>query len=85
MDKKRMQKLAGLLKEEYRPEEEGKQPVPLTREEMLYLESEVERFLNASLFGHSILSLEDEETVISREELAIRYIIKVLEDRISYY
>jgi hypothetical protein len=64
----RMQQLAGMLKEE--------QEQPLTREEMVQLESDVENFLNEAVFSKDIAS---------KETLAIEFIINSLKNRISYY
>ena len=65
----RMQQLAGMLKEE-------EQEQPLTREEMVQLESDVENFLNEAVFSKDI---------VSKETLAIEFIINSLKNRISYY
>jgi hypothetical protein len=65
----RMQQLAGMLKEE-------EQEQPLTREEMVQLESDVENFLNEAVFSKDI---------VSKETLAIEFIIDSLKNRISYY
>jgi hypothetical protein len=65
----RMQQLAGMLKEE-------EQEQPLTREEMVQLESDVENFLNEAVFSKDIAS---------KETLAIEFIIDSLKNRISYY
>jgi len=78
---KRMQELAGILKE-YKSE--NKSP-DLTIEEKGYLENELEKFLNISLFSSEILRRDSEEFEPSLEEQAIQFIIKTLEDRISYY
>jgi hypothetical protein len=72
----RMQKLAG-LKENQSPE--------LTSEEMIYLENEIEKFLNNSLFNSDIVANDSEDFDPTREERAIQFIINALTERISYY
>jgi hypothetical protein len=72
----RMQKLAG-LKENQSPE--------LTSEEMTYLETEIEKFLNSSLFNSNIVANDSEDFKPTREERAIQFIIDTLKERISYY
>ncbi len=74
---KRMQKLAGVLNENEAPQ--------LTQEEEVYLEGEVEKFLNSSLFNSEIVANDSEDFNPTREELAIQYIINTLQERISYY
>jgi hypothetical protein len=58
----------------------------LTQEDKLYLETELETFLNKSLFSSDIV-LRDTESNFepSLEEQAIQYIIESLQNRISYY
>jgi hypothetical protein len=58
----------------------------LTQEDKLYLETELETFLNKSLFSSDIV-LRDTESNFepSLEEQAIRYMIESLHNRISYY
>ena len=73
---KRMQKLAGVLNENVSPQ--------LTQEEKVYLESEVEKFLNSSLFNSEILANDSENFNPTKEELAIQFIINTLRERISY-
>jgi hypothetical protein len=76
---KRMQKLAGILKEN-----ENEAP-PLTLEEKIFLEGEVETFLNSSLFRSDIVADDSEDFSPTREELAIQFIIDTLQERIDYY
>lgn len=71
----RMQKLAGIKNV----------PLELTNEEKVYLENEVEKFLNTSLFSSDILTRDNGDSEISLEEKAIQFIIQTLKDRISYY
>ena len=58
----------------------------LTREDELYLETELETFLNKSLFSSDIV-LRDVESDFEPclEEQSIQYIIESLKNRISYY
>ena len=72
----RMQKLAGVLNENKAPQ--------LTQEEEVYLEGEIEKFLNSSLFNSEIVVNDSEDFNPTRGELAIQYIINVLKERISY-
>jgi hypothetical protein len=73
---RRMQKLAGLKEN---------QSSELTPEEMNYLENEIEKFLNNSLFDSDIVANDSEDFNPTREERAIQFIINTLEERISYY
>lgn len=57
----------------------------LTNEEKIYLESEIEKFLNNSLFNSDILARDSEDFNPSLEEKAIQFVIDALQDRISYY
>ena len=57
----------------------------LTNDEKIYLESKIEEFLNSSLFNSEILDRDSEDFEPSLEEQAIQFIIKSLQDRISYY
>ena len=61
------------------------QPSDLTNEEKSYLESKLEEFLNNSLFNSEIMGRDNEEFEPSLEEQAIQFMIKSLQDRISYY
>ena len=75
---KRMQKIAGIqLNENQSPE--------LTDKEKIYLENEIEKFLNNSLFSSDILHRDSEDFNPTLEEKAIQFIIDTLQDRISYY
>ena len=76
---KRMQKLAGVLKEN-----EDEAP-PLTLEEKIFLEGEVETFLNSSVFSSGILDNDSEYFSPTREELAIQFIIDTLQNTIDQY
>ena len=74
----KMQKLAGIqLNENQSPE--------LTNKEKLYLETELEKFLNNSLFNSDILDRDSEDFDVTLEEKAIQFMIDHLEERISYY
>jgi len=77
---KRLQKLADLLNENERLESPS-----LTPEEEQYLEFEVEDFLNKSLFNSDIVANDSDEFSPTREQRAIEFIIKTLQDRINYY
>jgi hypothetical protein len=57
----------------------------LTNDEKIYLENKIEEFLNSSLFNSEILDRDSEDFEPSLEEQAIQFIIKSLQDRISYY
>ena len=70
----------GTIKEESRSESPE-----LTDEEQVYLEFEVENFLNKSLFTSDILADDSEDFNPTREERAIQFIIDTLQERISYY
>lgn len=75
---KRMQKLAGIqLNENQSPE--------LTNEEKIYLENEINKFLNRSLYDSDILVRDSEDFNPTLEQKAIQFIIDTLEERISYY
>lgn len=74
---KRMQELAGVLKEN--------ESSDLTDKEKLYLESKLEEFLNKSLFSSKIMDRDEGDFEPSLEEQAIQFMIKSLQDRISYY
>ena len=74
---KRMQKLAGVLKENESPD--------LTDKEKINLESKLEKFLNSAVFSSSMMDRDEGEFEPSLEEQAIQFIIKSLQDRISYY
>lgn len=56
--------------------------VELSSKEKDYLESKVESFLNEVLFNSDIVSGGEND---NREREGIEYIIRVLEERISYY
>jgi hypothetical protein len=71
---KHMQKLAGLITENQSPE--------LTNEEKVYLENEIEKFLNTSIFNSGIV--DNDSPDFSKEERAIQFIIDTLQERISY-
>lgn len=75
---KRMQKLAGVksLNEEASSE--------LTNEEKVYLEGEIEKFLNTSLFSSNMLDKDSPDFSPTKEEKAIKFIIDTLAERISY-
>jgi hypothetical protein len=73
-----MQKLADIqLNENQSPE--------LTNEEKIYLESEVNKFLSSSLYNSDILVRDSEDFNPTLEQKAIEFIIKTLENIISYY
>jgi hypothetical protein len=74
---KSMQESAGVLKEN--------ESSDLTNKEKIYLESKLEEFLNKSLFSSKIMDRDEGEFEPSLEEQAIQFIIKSLQDRISYY
>jgi hypothetical protein len=74
---KRMQELAGVLKENESPD--------LTDKEKINLESKLEKFLNSAVFSSSMMDRDEGEFEPSLEEQAIQFIIKSLQDRISYY
>ena len=58
----------------------------LTQEDKLYLETELETFLNKSLFSSDIVLRDSEENFEPcLEEQAIKYMIESLQNRISYY
>ena len=78
----RMQKLAGILTESQINENESPQ---LTDQERSYLDDEIEKFLNNSLFNSEILASDSEDFNPTREERAIQFIIDALQERISYY
>lgn len=75
--KQHQQKLAGVLKEN--------EASDLTDKEKLYLESKLEEFLNKSLFSSKIMDRDEGDFEPSLEEQAIQFMIKSLQDRISYY
>ena len=57
----------------------------LTDENKKYLETQVEDFLNDSLYNSDLLSGDDENDNPTLEEQAVRFIIQTLEERIDYY
>ena len=57
----------------------------LTHEEKMYLETSIEKFLNNTLFNSDILVGDSDEFSPTKEELAIKFIIDSLQERISYY
>jgi hypothetical protein len=81
---KRMQELAGVLKEAIFSSSMNESP-DLTDKEKINLESKLEKFLNSAVFSSSMMDRDEGEFEPSLEEQAIQFIIKSLQDRISYY
>jgi len=81
---KRMQKLAGIITESKAKKMDEAMSDRLTSEEKQYLEGKTEDFLNSSVFNSDIVA-GDEDNNTTKEQLAIEFIIQVLEERISYY
>lgn len=65
-----------LLQEKSSPE--------LTKDEMIYLNAEIENFLNNSLFNSDIVTNDRGDFDPTREERAIKHIIDILHDRVDY-
>lgn len=56
----------------------------LTKDEMIYLNAEIENFLNNSLFNSDIVTNDRGDFDPTREERAIKHIIDILQDRVDY-
>jgi hypothetical protein len=78
----RMQQLAGVVNEGQLNEDVSPE---LTSEEKVYLEKEIEQFLNTALFSSDIVANDSPDFSPTKEERAIQYIIDTLTDRISRY
>jgi len=81
-----MQMLAGIITESEYKAKLNENPSPdLTQEEKIYLESEIEKFLNTSVFNSNVIDDDSEDFDPTKEERVIQFIINSLSERISYY
>ena len=70
-----------LVKEDFGDRETSPE---LTKDEMIYLNAEIEDFLNNSLFNSDIVTNDRGDFDPTREERAIKHIIDILQDRVDY-
>lgn len=81
-----MQMLAGIITEsEYKAKLNENLSPELTQEEKIYLEGEIEKFLNTSVFNSNVVDDDSEDFDPTKEERVIQFIIDSLSERTSYY